>query len=202
MSRGNVRVRLAVAGDIPALVTLAESAKVAGSMFPGRLSADDRTDRLAQRFAAILASERRTALAAFNDADELLGLVVVLEDEVAPIDPTPVLQVGHLMLGTGAQHDAVGRALLAAVVRLAEEREIDHVLASAMYTSRDANRYLARLGFAPVAIRRIASTSVLRRALGIGEVPDRLAARRRLLAGRAGRAARVSAASRAVTREV
>ena len=106
------------------------------------------------------------------------------------------------MLASGAQHDAIGRALLAAVVRLAEEREIDHVLASAMYSSREANRYLARLGFAPVAIRRIASTSVLRRALGIGEVPDRLAARRRLLAGRAERPARVSAATRALTREV
>jgi GNAT superfamily N-acetyltransferase len=183
------------------LVALADSTKVAGSMFPGRLSADERSEQLAERFAAILASERRTALAAFNDADQLLGLVVVLEDEVAPIDLTPVLQVGHLMLAPGVQHDSIGRALLAAVVRLADEREIDHVLASAMYTSRDANRYLARLGFAPVAIRRIATTSALRRALGIGEVPDRLAARRRLLAGRAGRAGR-AAATVPLTREV
>jgi GNAT superfamily N-acetyltransferase len=202
VSRSNVRVRPAAAGDIPALVALADSTKVAGSMFAGRLTSDERSEQLAARFAAILASERRTALAAFTDADELVGLVVVLEDEVAPIDLTPVLQVGHLMLAPGAQHDSVGRALLAAVVRLADEREIDHVLASAMYTSRDANRYLARLGFAPVTIRRIATTSALRRALGIGEVPDRLAARRRLLAGRAGRAARVSAASVPVTREV
>lgn len=197
MSRGNVRVRIAEPSDIPALVALAESAKVAGPMFPGRASSDDRCEQLAERFAAILDSERRTAFAAFNEADELLGLVVVLEDEVAPIDPTPMLQVGHLMIGTGVQHDAIGRALLAAVVRLADERKIEHVVASAMYTSRDANRYLARLGFAPVAIRRIASTSVLRRSLGIGEVPDRLAARRRLIAGRAGRQARVSAAARA-----
>lgn len=197
MSRTSVQVRPAEAGDIPALVDLADSAKIAASIFPGRVTAPDRREQLAQRFAAILASERRTALAAFNDADDLLGLVVVLEDEVAPIDPTPVLQVGHLMLASCAQHDAIGRALLAAVVRLAEEREIDHVLASAMYNSREANRYLARLGFAPVAIRRIASTTVLRRALGIGEVPDRLAARRRLLAGRP---ARVSAATRAATR--
>jgi GNAT superfamily N-acetyltransferase len=201
VSRSNVRVRPAAAGDIPALVALADSTKVAGSMFPGRLSADERSEQLAERFAAILASERRTALAAFNDADQLLGLVVVLEDEVAPIDLTPVLQVGHLMLAPGVQHDSIGRALLAAVVRLADEREIDHVLASAMYTSRDANRYLARLGFAPVAIRRIATTSALRRALGIGEVPDRLAARRRLLAGRAGRAGR-AAATVPLTREV
>ena len=88
------------------------------------------------------------------------------------------------------------------MLRLADEREIDHVVASAMYASREANRYLARLGFAPVAIRRAASTSVLRRTLGVGEVPDRVAARRRLLAGRSERAARVSAAARALTKGV
>jgi N-acetylglutamate synthase-like GNAT family acetyltransferase len=202
VSRSNMRVRPAVDDDVPALVALAETIKVAGSMFPGRLSGPERDERLAQRFNTLIASDRRTVLAAFDEADQLIGFVVVLEDELAPIDPTPVLQVGHLMLAAGAQHDAIGRSLLAAVVRLADELEIDHVLATAAYQSRDANRYLARLGFAPVAIRRIASTSVLRRTLGVGDVPDRVEARRRLLAGRGKRPARISAATRAASRGV
>jgi GNAT superfamily N-acetyltransferase len=202
VARSNVRVRPAEAADVPALVELANSVKIAGSMFLGRLSPAERSDRLADRFTAILASDRRTALAAFDEADQLLGFVVVLEDEVAPIDPTPVLQVSHLMLGQNGQRDVVGRALLTAVVRLADEREIDHVLASATYSSRETNRYLARLGFAPLVIRRIASTSVLRRNLGVGDVPDRVAARRRLLAGRAAGASKVSPAARAVPRGV
>jgi len=200
VSRSNVRVRAAEAADVPALAALADSLKISASIFSVRLAATDRSERLAQRFTAILASERRRVFAAFDESEQLLGFVVVLEDEAAPIDPTPVLQVSHLMLRAGNQHDAIGRALLGAVLRLADEREVDHVLASAMYASREDNRYLARLGFAPVAIRRIASTSVLRRALGVGEVPDRVAARRRLLAGRSERAARVTAAARALTR--
>lgn len=187
---------------MPALVALADSLKISGSIFPVRLAASERSHRLAQRFEEILASDRRSVLTAFDEADELLGFVVVLEGEAAPIDPTPVLQISQLMLRTGGQPEAVGRALLGAVLRLADEREIDHVLASAVYASREANRYLARLGFAPVAIRRAVSTSVLRRTLGVGEVPDRVAARRRLLAGRSERAARVSAAARALTKGV
>ncbi len=197
-----MRVRPAVIDDVPALVTLAETIKIAESMFPGRLKGPERDERLAQRFSALIASARRTVLTAFDEADQLVGFVVVLEDEVAPIDPTPVLQVGRLMLGAGAQQEAIGRSLLAAVVRLADEREIDHVVATATYQSRDSNRYLARLGFAPVAIRRIASTSGLRRSLGVGDVPDRVEARRRLLAGRGKRPTRISAASRAATRGV
>jgi predicted N-acetyltransferase YhbS len=202
VSRSNVRVRRADPDDLPALVTLADSVKLAGTMFTGRISESERDERLAQRLTAILGSERRTVLVAFDEAEQLIGFVVVLEDEASPIDPTPVVQIGQLILGPGAQQDIIGRALLAAVVRLADEREIDHVLASATYGSRDANRYLARLGFAPVATRRIASTSALRRVVGAGEVPDRVAARRRLLAGRAARSARVSAAARALTRGV
>ena len=197
-----MRVRPAVGDDIGALVTLAESVKVTGAMFPGRLSGPERSERLAHRFAALIDSPRRTVLVAIDEADQLTGLVVVLEDERAAMDPTPVLQVGQLVVASGAQHDAIGRSLLAAVVRMADEREIDHVMASTIYQSRDANRYLARLGFAPVAIRRIATTTVLRRTLGVGDVPDRVEARRRLLAGRGKRPARVNAAARAITRGV
>jgi ribosomal protein S18 acetylase RimI-like enzyme len=204
VSRGNVRVRPAELSDVPALVSLADSVKIAGSWFAGRPGAVERTERLTQRFSAILASERRTSLTAVDDADRLLGFVVVLEDEVAPIDPTPVLQVSHLLVqpGPSAEREAIGRALVAAVVRLAEEREIDHVLATAAASSRDANRFFARLGFAPLVIRRIATTATLRRSLGIGEVPDRVAARRRLLAGRGERPARVTAAASALSRGI
>jgi GNAT superfamily N-acetyltransferase len=99
-----------------------------------------------------------------------------------------------------ARKHGVGRSLLAAVALLADEREIDHVLATANSSSRDVKRYFARLGFAPLVIRRIASTATLRRSLGIAEVPDRLAVRRRIRAGRGERPVRVSAAARALGR--
>jgi hypothetical protein len=38
-------------------------------------------------------------------------------------------------------------------------------------TSRDANRFFARLGFAPLVIRRVAPLSVVRRRLAEGALP-------------------------------
>jgi hypothetical protein len=57
-------------------------------------------------------------------------------------------------------------------------------VASATAASRDGNRYLARLGFAPLVVRRIVPAAVLRRSLGMAEVPDRLAVMRRIRSGR------------------
>jgi N-acetylglutamate synthase-like GNAT family acetyltransferase len=200
VSRANVRVRPAELADVPALVALAEAAKLAPSMLGCRLNASERASQLAERFAAILTSDLRTVLAAFDETGAAIGLVVVLEGELAPIDCTPVLHLSHLIVAPSARKHGVGRSLLAAVALLADEREIDHVLATANSSSRDVNRYFARLGFAPLVIRRIASTATLRRSLGIAEVPDRLAVRRRIRAGRGERPVRVSAAARALGR--
>ncbi len=60
-------------------------------------------------------------------------------------------------------------------------------MVSAVSGSRDVNRYLARLGFAPLTVRRIAATSVLRRSLGVVGTANRLASLRRVRGGRAAR---------------
>jgi hypothetical protein len=185
---------------VPALVALAESSKAARALLCGRHAPSERAQRLSARFDAILTSDRRTVLVAFDEADTALGFAVVLVDELAPMDPTPVLQVSDLVIAASARRDDVSRSLLVAALHLADDRDIEHVLVSASASSREANRYFARLGFAPLVTRRVASTHVLRRALGIGEVPDRLAARRRLRTGRGDRPLRVSAASRAIRR--
>jgi hypothetical protein len=55
---------------------------------------------------------------------------------------------------------------MAAAADFATERHIDHVAVSVYPSLRDASRFYARLGFAPVAVRRIAPVAVLRRRLG------------------------------------
>jgi hypothetical protein len=64
------------------------------------------------------------------------------------------------------RHHGIGHALVAAAADFASERHIDHVAVSVYPSLRDANRFYARLGFAPVAVRRIAPVAVLRRRLG------------------------------------
>ncbi len=194
MSRSHVRVRPAELADVSQLVTLVESTDLPLGALGARQFHADTLAHLGERFAAILCADDRSVLVAADDLGEVVGLVVVAEDEVGAVTPTPVLHVSHLVVAAGHRRRGVGRALLAAAVHLADQRGIEHIVATAVTGSRDSNRYLARLGFAPLVVRRIASTSTLRRSLGIADGGDRLALLRR--ARRGGR----SLAARAISR--
>jgi N-acetylglutamate synthase-like GNAT family acetyltransferase len=96
------------------------------------------------------------------------------------------------------RHHGVGRALVAAAADFATEKQADHLAAGVYPSLRDANRFYARLGFAPVAVRRIAPVTVLRRRLSQDRPAAVLASgvRRRARLGRAvppQRATRVAA---------
>jgi GNAT superfamily N-acetyltransferase len=190
VSRSHVRVRPAELADIPQLVTLVESADLPLGALGARPFRSETVARLPERFAGILSAGDRTVLVAVEDAtDDVVGLVVVSDDEVGAITPTPVLNVSHMVVAPRHRRRGVGRALLAATVHLADQRGVEHLVASAISGARDANRYLARLGFAPLAVRRIAPTFVLRRSLGLVDGGERLALLRRVRGGgRPGRA--------------
>ena len=55
-----------------------------------------------------------------------------------------------------------GHALMEAATAFAEENGILHVVTAVPHSSRDANRFMARLGLAPVIMYRIAPTTLLR----------------------------------------
>jgi ribosomal protein S18 acetylase RimI-like enzyme len=189
VSRGNVRVRPAEADDVPALVELTRSTDLVSGTFSGRALLDDRVEHLVARFEEILAEAERLLLVAIDDATgALAGLLVARPDVIGAIDLTPVLHVSHLIVAPKQRRRGVGRTLLAAAVHLAEERGVDRVLATAATGSREGNRYLARLGFAPLVVHRIASTSELRRTLGMADAPERMAVLRRARLIRAQRA--------------
>ncbi|MEO9110437.1 MAG: GNAT family N-acetyltransferase [Jatrophihabitantaceae bacterium] len=197
MSRLNVRVRPAEIADVAALVELTRSVDLTTGTFSGRGLLDDSTDHLSARFATILANGERTLLVAVDEGTtELVGLLAARPDDIGAIDLTPVLHVSHLIVAAKQRRRGIGRALLAAAVHLAEDRGYDRVLATAASGSRDGNRYLARLGFAPLVVHRVASTATLRRTLGIADAPERIAVLRRARlarvqrAGFAGRVAR------------
>lgn len=190
MSRVNIRVRLAGMADIPALVELTRSTDLVSGTFSGRALLDDRVEHLTDRFAEILREGERVLFVAVDDTagaprgavgarEQLVGLLVALPDAIGAIDLTPVLHVTHLIVAPKQRRHGVGRTLLAAAVHLAEERGVERVLATAASGSREGNRYLARLGFAPLVVHRIASTGVLRRSLGMSDVPERMAVLRR-----------------------
>jgi GNAT superfamily N-acetyltransferase len=189
VSRVNVRVRPAETADVAGLVGLTQSVDLNAGTFSGKPLVDPAADHLARRFTEILDEGQRRMLVAVDEGGEIAGLLVAKTDEVGAIDVTYVLHITHLLVNPQQRRRGVGRALLAAAVHLADELGLDRVLGTAASGSREANRYLARLGFAPLVVHRIASTASLRRSLGIVESPERLAVLRRARLARVPRSA-------------
>lgn len=198
MSRVSVRVRPATAEDVPALVELVQSIDTQSGVFSGKPPVDVDTSRLTDRFEEALSSDRELLIAA-DDAGCAVGLIALRRDSVGAVDLTPVLHVTHLVVAPRHRRRGIGRALLTAAVRLADEAGLEHVLATAAAGSREGNRYLARIGFAPLVLHRIAATSTLRRSLGMADVAGRMAVLRR---ARLARAQRAGFAPRAMGRRV
>lgn len=185
MSRSHIRVRPAEPADVSELVRLVGSTdEMRGGPAARPLQAETRT-HLPARFAAILGAEDKSVLVAVDEVGEIVGMVMVSEGEVSAVTAVPALHISHLLVTPKHRRRGVGRALLAATVHLAEQRGIEHVVATVVSGSRDANRYFARLGFAPLVVRRLATTSTLRRSLGIVDGANRVALLRR--ARRSGR---------------
>jgi GNAT superfamily N-acetyltransferase len=183
-----VRIRPAEHADVKDLSALITSVDTSSGVFSGRPMLDHDETHLHLRLEEILDEAVRTLLVAVDDqSGELTGLLVAKVDEIGAIDLTPVLHITHLLVAANQRRRGIGRALLAAAVHLADERGIDRVLATAASGSREANRYLARLGFAPLVVQRTASTATLRRALGLTDHADRMAILRRARLVRANR---------------
>lgn len=188
MSRVNVRIRPATEEDIPALVALVQNIDTSTGPFSGKPLQDSSDEHLSARFGEILASADRQLLIAADETGAVVGMLAARRDEVGAIDLTPVLHVTHLMVAPASRRRGVGRALLVGAVHLAEEVGVEHVLATAAAGSREGNRYLARIGFAPLVVHRIAPTATLRRSLGMTDVAGRMAMLRRARLARAQRA--------------
>jgi ribosomal protein S18 acetylase RimI-like enzyme len=178
VSRGNLRVRPATPSDISELITLSEDNGV--SEHVGRRGRKGDTATLADRYSLLLADPDRLVLVAVEEEhSRLVGFAVMLEEFIGVLAPTATLYISHLLVAPSFRRRGVGRALLTGAVRHAEDRDIDHVVVGVQVAARDANRYLARLGFAPLVVRRVASVPALRRSLGIADSVDRVALRRR-----------------------
>ena len=198
MSRVNVRIRPATHHDVAALVILVQNVDTRSGLFSGKPLHDSSTEHLSERLIEILDSDRVLLLAA-DESDAAVGMLAARHDAVGAIDLTAVLHVTHLMVDPQHRRRGIGRLLLAAAVRLADEQGIEHIVTTAAAGSREGNRYLARIGFAPLVVHRIAPTSALRRSLGMTEVADRMAVLRR---ARRLRAQRTGFGARAARREL
>jgi GNAT superfamily N-acetyltransferase len=98
---------------------------------------------------------------------KVVGAAHLVCSRISPLQTDLAVSINHLHVLPGHRRNGLGRALVEAAVAWAEERETSHVLATAFATSRDANRFLARLGLAQVATVRAAAVGALRAKLPV-----------------------------------
>ena len=164
MTRCSVAVRPATPHDVPALLALWGELRELGAR-GHRAAAVAVPASVEARVAAALADpDRRVALATVDDTPA--GMAVLVPAPIGPLSDVRVVQVDYLVVTVKHRHRGVGRALLAAAAAYADEVGADQLVVSVRPGLRDANRFLARLGFTPLVVRRIAPVAALRRRLG------------------------------------
>ncbi len=172
MSRGPVQIREACPDDAEVLLRIWADLV--------RRTAADRhgADAGAPGQSARLVTEAATAvarIAADPDQQLLLGVlegapagaVHLVRAPLSPLSCEQAIHITALQVLDECRRHGVGHALLEATVRWAEEKDCQHLTAVAATSSRDANRFLARLGLGQVATVRRATVSALRAKLPV-----------------------------------
>lgn len=186
MNRGSLVIREATAHDADAVVALARTAATAdGKLTAGAKLMLDTPAGPPPDFGAVLAdAEFRTLVALDTDTDEVVGLAVTSEDAFSALLGRTAVYVHYMVVTDNRRQRGVGRELLSAVTRFAEEIGAENVVIGVWTEAREVNRYFAKVGFTPVVQRRIAPVSTLRRTLGLAQPTDARTSARRRLRGR------------------
>ncbi|MCF6377547.1 GNAT family N-acetyltransferase [Nocardioides KLBMP 9356] len=154
MSRTPVTVRAAQPSDAPSLQELWGDILRRGSI----------DEQLADVSTVIAtAGEREDHCLAVAEVDgEVAGAVYLEATTFTPLNLEPAVLAVSPHVFARFRRKGVGSALMEAACRFAEQRGITHVQTAAAAEARDANRFMARLSFAPQAMLRAATTSAVR----------------------------------------
>ncbi|HRW19594.1 MAG TPA: GNAT family N-acetyltransferase [Dermatophilaceae bacterium] len=152
------------------------------------------TDTIGRRISpeAIRAALTRPETVAFVAiADEQpVGYVVLSDCTLNPFADAPCIAVDQLYVTREHRGAGVAKALMAAVAAYAERQGVEQLAGNVPSTVKDANRFFARLGFTPLTVRRVTTTTALHRRLAGDREASRFAldqvlARRRVARVRA-----------------
>lgn len=170
MSKGNVMVRVAGPDDLDAVLRLAgelrESTGGRAANYPRfPLQAGDPDTR--DRYHVLLGDPTRALVLAVDaGTDAPIGLAVFARDTASEMFGSSALSVSHLIVAAEHRRRGAGHRLVGAALAHADEIGCDQVVVGVAVSGREVHRFFARLGFAPLITRRIASVSTLRRTLG------------------------------------
>ncbi len=164
MGRTSVHVRPARSEDLPALLRLADELRDALLPLPSSSRPGARPG-VESRYAEALEDPDRHLVVAVDGDDLPLGMALFTVASANALLDLPAVHMSHAVVSRRNERRGAGKALVAACAAFAEERGLDQIVVSVHPGSRDANRFFARLGFAPLAVRRVAPVAVVRRRL-------------------------------------
>ncbi|HET7326357.1 MAG TPA: GNAT family N-acetyltransferase [Nocardioidaceae bacterium] len=164
MSRCPVIVREATLDDVPALLEL-------WSDLARRSHCERRSEHGAESdgvaaVARIAADPEQRLVVAILEG-RVVGAAHLMRAPISPLTSDVAVYVSNLQVLDRFRRRGAGRALVEAALRWAEEKDTTHVLAAASAFSRDANRFMARLGLSQLAVVRGATVTALRAKLPV-----------------------------------
>jgi len=120
--------------------------------------------QLAEAAGAIarIAADPAERLLVAQSEERIVGAVHLRRGLVSPIQQVEAVHLSHLRVLPDHRRRGVASALLSAATAWAEEKDSTHVLATSPASTREAHRFLARLGFGQIAIVRAAPVNALR----------------------------------------
>jgi GNAT superfamily N-acetyltransferase len=158
-----VTVRPATSADVPALVALWLELRDEG--LRRRASVMESPESAAGRFELALADDTSRVVVAVYE-DEIIGMAQLHRTRPTLLTETSSVELSAMHVADAHRRRGAGKALVSAAVSYAEELGVESVVVSVFPQHRDANRFYARLGFAPLVVRRVANVAALRRRLG------------------------------------
>lgn len=181
MVRATVSVREARLDDFPTMMQMWDELREQTSRVE-RVGPEPSSDEVFARLLAITADPSSRALVAAV-GPELVGMTILTAAPSTPLCDQVAVHVHYLYVRESCRRRGAGKALLAAAAAFAEAVDAEHVTTSAPPQMRDTHRFYARLGFAPVVVRRSVPVGVLRRQLAAARPPngvEHVLARRRM----------------------
>ena len=101
------------------------------------------------------------------DGSEAVGIACISLSDIGTWSEAPGVQVSGLHVLSTSRHRGVAKGILNAALASSESWGCNAIVASVPPLSREANRFFARLGFAPVSTFRVADAGSLRRKISI-----------------------------------
>ena len=168
MIRAAVSVREATPEDMSVLLELWQQLRDRGRRRTPRLAGPAVLEQVTQRYLAAM-NDPGCRLVVAEAEGEVVGMALYVLGSASALLDLPAVEMSHLCVAEGHARRGIGKALTAAAAGYADELGVDQVVVGVLPQDRDSNRFYARLGFAPVVVRRVATVTALRRLLSPGE---------------------------------